>query len=171
MESWVSQFCNIFIFWWKEQYKKNSVLVWPWKLTSQWSSLSRKTVLSGNNVNFTCNFSIQLYPSRLSLFGVFLLSVLAVQLLRLSSLPPPTGRELQRQGASKSLAQSGFLPSSLHFPLSFSLCCSRFVVPPLMCKWLDDRVEGKHKLCFLGSGHAWNSSGFTAVRIPQILSG
>lgn len=42
--------------------------------------------------------------------------------------------------------------------------CSSFVVPSLMCKWLDDSAEGKHQLWFWGSGHTRNSSGFMAVR-------
>lgn len=75
--------------------------------------------------------------------------------------------------ASKALALSGLILSSQCSPssLSFPLCSSSFVDPPLMCKWLDDRAEQKHKLCFPGSGYGQNSCGFTAVRISQILTG
>lgn len=103
------------------------------------------------------------------------LSVLAVHLQWLSSPASPAVwcpslRLWSLQRLWPRVASSSH-PCTFLLLLPFSFCCSRFVVPPLMCKWLEDRAKGKHELCFLGSGHAWNSSGFMAVRIPQILTG
>lgn len=75
-------------------------------------------------------------------------------------------------------AIKGFGPrvaSSSHPCTWFLLCFLVSTVPALlllpMCKWLGDRAERKHKLCFLDTEHAWNSSGFTAVRIHQVPNG
>lgn len=65
--------------------------------------------------------------------------------------------------------------SSSHPCAWFLYCFLASTVPalllPPMCKWLGDRAERKHKLCFLDTEHARNSSGFTAVGIRQIPTG
>lgn len=131
------------------------------------------TVVSINKADLT-SYSPQfiiLFPL-LSLCTIFRPRCTAA--LAVFSVLPTVSAASKTWRASKALAPSGLFLSSLCSPsfLSFSLHCFSSVVPPLMCKWLDDRVEGKHRLCFLGSGHAWNSSGFTAVPSdPNWLNG
>lgn len=90
-------------------------------------------------------------------------------------LSPPT---LLAEGFKHMEAIKGFGPrvaSSSHPCAWFLFCFLVSTVPALlllpMCKWLGNRAERKHKLCFLDTEHAWNSSGFTAVGIHQIPTG
>lgn len=111
----------------------------------------------------------------LSVFGP--LCRLAVRLaLVVFSVPPAPPQLLE--GFKHIEGIKGFGPrvaSSSHPCAWFLLCLLVSTVPALlflpMCKWLHDRAERKHELCFLDTEHARNSSGLTAVRIHQIHSG
>lgn len=128
-----------------------------------------------------------LFPSISHLFSPPILSLLTIlplfcpfvcpyspPALTVFSVLPNCWKASKTERASKASAPSGLLfflllLSSQCFPasLSFRLRRSGLVVPPLMCKWLDDGVKGKHELCFPGSWHAQNSWGFIAARNPS----
>lgn len=101
----------------------------------------------------------------------WLLWLLSTSLLTAGQLQRQSGHQRfwPRVASSSSSSPPLLLFQSSHACASPFHClpapdCSSFVVPSLMCKWLDDSAEGKHQLCFWGSGHTRNSSGFMAVR-------
>lgn len=98
----------------------------------------------------------------------WLLWLLSTSLLTAGQLQRQSGHQRFWPRVASSSSSSPLFQSS-HACASPFHClpapdCSSFVVPSLMCKWLDDSAEGKHQLCFWGSGHTRNSSGFMAVR-------